>query len=127
MRHAFPRKTFAAALGLLLASAAAPIALADPPGYAFTYPYSSANVPVTPSAEDLQIAAANRKADQALATAQQALREAQAASASRQSAAAATTPRAIVDGHHVQPRRDEGGADGVDNDLLREILGNTAR
>ena len=131
MRHAFPRKTFAAGLGLLFAAAAAPIALADAPGSYFVYPNSSANAPVTPSATDVQIAAANRKADQALATAQQALREAQAASASRQSAMAGTPPRErsrpIVDGHHVQPRRDESGADGLDNGLFQEIIRNAAR
>ncbi|HEX9490733.1 MAG TPA: hypothetical protein VF930_10635 [Stellaceae bacterium] len=91
MYHAFLRKTFAAGLGLLLASAAAPIALADVPGYEFqdfdqqssaihsgitaraaTDAPNDASVPQS----DAQIAAANRKADQALATAQQALREA---------------------------------------------------
>ena len=94
MHHTFLRKTFAAGLGLLLASAAVPIALADVPGYEFqdfdqqssathsaitaraaTDAPNAASVPQP----DAQIAAANRKADQALATAQQALREAQQA------------------------------------------------
>ena len=85
MNHALLRKTFAAGLGLLLASAAAPIALADVPGYEFQDidQHSSANASgsaaSTSTATDAQIEAANRKADQALATAQQALREAQQA------------------------------------------------
>jgi hypothetical protein len=94
MCPAFLRKTFAAALGLLLASAAAPIALADPPGYYFKdFPQFSANASgrAASTATDAQIAAANRKADQALATAQQALREAQLASTSRESALAVGT------------------------------------
>jgi hypothetical protein len=151
MYHASLRKTFAAGLGLLLASAAAPIALADVPGYLFQDfdQHSSANASggtadtssgsAASTTTDAQIAAANRKADQALATAQQALREAQA-STSRESVAAVSTPtrdhsRPIVDGHHVQPRRDDmcslsqhssdcrgGTANGVDNDLLQQIL-----
>ncbi len=64
----------------------------------------------------------------------------EAASASRESAPAASAPtrmhlRPIVDGHHVQPRRDDmcpllhrssdcqdDNANGVDDDLLQEIL-----
>jgi hypothetical protein len=151
MYHASLRKTFAAGLGLLLASAAAPIALADVPGYLFQDfdQHSSANASggtantssgsAASTTTDAPIAAANRKADQALATAQQALREAQATT-SRESVAAVSTPtrdhsRPIVDGHHVQPRRDNmcslsqhssdcrgGTANGVNNDLLQEIL-----
>jgi hypothetical protein len=84
MYHASLRKTFAAGLGLLLASAAAPIALADVPGYEFQdFDQPSANASgsaaSTSTATDAQIEAANRRADQALATAQQALREAQQA------------------------------------------------
>ena len=94
MRHASLRNTFAAGLGLLLASAAAPIALADPPGYNFPdWQQSSANASGSAArtsagsvATGAQIAAASRKADQALTTAQQALRVAQQASTSRQSA-----------------------------------------
>ncbi|HEX9586564.1 MAG TPA: hypothetical protein VGA15_02300 [Bradyrhizobium sp.] len=77
------RLTTAATLGLLLASVAAPIALADVPGYEFQD--FDQNLSVTDSggaaraATDAQIAAANRKADQALATAQEAIREAQQA------------------------------------------------
>ena len=145
MSHVFLTKTFAAGLGLLLALAAAPIALADPPGYYFqdSDPHSSVNASgiAASTANDAQIAAANRKANQALATAQQALRAAQRASTSRESAPAVSTPnrehvRPIVDGHHVQPRRDEmcslshrssdcvGAAVrmGLDKDLLQEIL-----
>jgi hypothetical protein len=152
MYHASLRKTFAAALGLLLASAAAPIALADVPGYLFQDfdQHSSANASggtantssgsAASTTIAAPIAAANRKADQALATAQQALREAQRASASREAAPAVSAPtrdhsRPIVDGHHVQPRRDDmcslsqhssdcrgGTANGVDNDLLQQIL-----
>lgn len=139
---------FTAGLGLLLASAAAPIALADPPGYYFQdLPPSSANASSNASsiATDAQIAAANRKADQALMTAQEALCEAQQALSSRESALALSAqtrehPRPIVDGHHVQPRRDDvcallhrspdcrkASANGVDNDLLQEILRNAAR
>jgi len=132
-------------LVLLLASAAAPFAIADP----LDQPHASGATSrkAASTANDGQIAAANRKADEALATAQQALveaqqalREAQKAPTSRESAAAASTAtqersRPIVDGHHVQPRRDDvcgrlpassdcrgGDADAVDNDLYREIL-----
>ena len=73
----------AAGLGLLLASVAAPIALADVPGYLFQDfdQHSPANDSgsAARAATDAQIAAANRKADQALATARQAVREAQQA------------------------------------------------
>ena len=135
MRHAFLRNTFAAGLGLLLASAAVPIALADPPGYYFQdwqHPSANASGSAASTATEAQIAAANRKADQALATAQQALREAQQASTSRESAPTVGTStrehsRPIVDGHHVQPRRDESGANGVDNGLFQEIIRNAAR
>lgn len=46
MSHVFLRKTFAAALGLALASAAAPTAFADTPGYLFRdfEPQSSTSV-----------------------------------------------------------------------------------
>jgi hypothetical protein len=77
------RLTTAAGLGLLLASVAAPIALADVAGYEFLDldERSSANDSgrASHAATDTQIAAANRKADQALATAQEAIREAQQA------------------------------------------------
>jgi len=130
----------------IFAQGLAPIvALANP----VEYPRSPANASrgASSTAIDAQIAAANRKADEALATAQQALveaqqalREAQKAPTSRESAAAASTAtqersRPIVDGHHVQPRRDDvcgllpasldcrgGDADAVDSDLFREIL-----
>ena len=123
------------------------------PVVAFADPVEHARTPATASrgasstANEAQIAAANRKADEALATAQQALveaqqalREAQRASTSSESApAAGTSPRErsrpIVDGHHVQPRRDDvcgllpassncrgGDEDAVDSDLFREIL-----
>ena len=92
MHHASLRNTFAAGLGLLLASAAAPIALADPgyksPDWQQSSATASGNAARTAGsvATDAQIAAASRKADQALTTAQQALRLAQQASTSRQSA-----------------------------------------
>ena len=136
---------FAQGLAFLVASGAAPLAFANasedprPPANASRGARSTAN--------DAQIAAASRKADQALATAEralreahEALREAQQAPTSRESALAAGTStrehlRPIVDGHHVQPRRDDvcdllptssdcrgGNADGVDSDLFREIL-----
>ncbi len=83
MSHAFLRNTFAAGLGLLLASAAAPIALADTSGYLFRDfdQHSSANASgsAASTATEAQVVAANRKADQALATARQAIREAQQA------------------------------------------------
>jgi len=73
------RLTTAAGLGLLLASLAAPIALAETPGYLFQdfNQQSSANDSgsAARAATDAKISAANRKADQALATAQQAIRE----------------------------------------------------
>ena len=73
----------AAGLGLLLASLAAPIALADTPGYLFRDldQHSSANDSgsAVRAATAAQIAAANQKADQALATARQAIREARQA------------------------------------------------
>lgn len=70
MRHVSLRKIFAAGLGLLLASTAAPIAVADPPGYDFKdLPPSSAIASGSAASTDAQIAAANRKADQALTTA----------------------------------------------------------
>jgi hypothetical protein len=67
----------ATGLGLVLASAAAPIALADPPGYYFQD--SGRQSWANNSGSTAQIEAANRKADQALATALQAIREAQEA------------------------------------------------
>ena len=75
------RLTTAAALGLLLASVAAPIALADVPGYEFQDfdSSTSASGSAARTATDAQIAAANRKADQALATARRAERETQQA------------------------------------------------
>lgn len=146
MRYVSLRKTFAARLALVLASAAAPIALADPPGYYFQdLPLSSAIASGSAASTDAQIAAANRKADQALTTAKQALREVQQALSSGESAAAVSAqarehPHLIVDGHRVQPRRDdmcgllhrssdcrEGSADGVDSDLLQEVLRNAGR
>jgi hypothetical protein len=121
------------------------VAFADP----VEYPRSPANAPrgASSTANDAQIAAANRKADEALATAQralveaqQALREAQKAPTSRELAPATGTSaqehlRPIVDGHHVQPRREDvcgllptssdcrgGNTDGVDSDLFHDIL-----
>jgi hypothetical protein len=91
------------------------------------------------ASNDAQIAASNRKAIQALAMAERALRGAQRVPTARESAPASSASsrerlRPIVDGHHVQPRHDDvcdplpasdcrrGNADGVDSDLLREIL-----
>ena len=75
------RLTTAAGLGLLLASVAAPIALADVPGYVFRdfdqNPSVSDAGGVARAGTDGVIAAVNRKADQALATAQEAIREVQ--------------------------------------------------
>ena len=77
------RLTATAGLGLLLAFVAPPMALADVPGYEFQdfEQHSSANASgsaaSTITETDAQIAAANRKADQALATAQEAIRDAQ--------------------------------------------------
>jgi hypothetical protein len=69
------RLTATAGLGLLLASVAAPIALADVPGYEFQdFDRQSS---AYDSASAAQIVAAHRKADEALATAQEAIREAQ--------------------------------------------------
>jgi hypothetical protein len=69
----------------------------------------------------------------------------EAASASREPAPAASAPtrmplRPIVDGHRVQPRRDDicnllhrlsdcrdGNANGVDDDLLQEVLRHSAQ
>jgi hypothetical protein len=120
-------------------------ALADP----LDYPRSSANASrgAGSTTKDAQIAAANRKADEALATAQRALREADDALREAQRAPTSREPapetgmstrersRPIVDGHHVQPYRDDlcgllpasldcraGNADAVDSDLFREIL-----
>jgi hypothetical protein len=74
------RLTTAAGLGLLLASLAAPIALADTPGYLFRdFAQQSSATDSGSATSDAQIAAANRKADQALATAQEAILEAQQA------------------------------------------------
>jgi hypothetical protein len=126
------------------------VAFADP----VEYQRSPANASrgASSTANDAQIAAANRKADEALKTAQQALVEAQQAlrvsqkaPPSSESAAAAGTAtrersRPIVDGQHVQPRRDDvcgrlpassdcrgGDAHAVDNDLYREILRRAAQ
>jgi hypothetical protein len=129
---------FTQGLAFLVASAAAPLAFAD----AVEYPRPPANASrgAGSTANDAQIAAANRNADQALAMAERALREAQRAPTSRESAPASGTStrerlRPIVDGHHIHPRRDDvcdllpassdcwgGNADGVDSDLFREIL-----
>ena len=136
---------FAQGLAPLGASAAAPRAFAAPLEY--PRPPASASRGAHSTANDAQIAAANRKADQALATAERALREphearweTRQAPTSRESAPASGTStrgrlRPIVDGHHVQPRRDDvcdllptssdcggGNADRVESDLLREIL-----
>ena len=136
---------FAQGLAPLDASAAAPLAFAnasDDPRFP-----ANASRGARSTANDAQIAAANRKADQALATAERALREAhealrgaQQAPTARESAPASGTStrerlRPIVDGHHVQPRGDDvcdrlpassdcrgSNADEVDGDLLREIL-----
>jgi hypothetical protein len=76
------RLTAAAGLGLLLASVAAPIALADVPGYYFqnlNQPSSATDSRIAAGAATAaQIGVANRKADQALAIALQAIREAEA-------------------------------------------------
>ena len=73
MGHAYLKKTFAAGLGLFIVSAAAPIALADVPGYLFEDPGQRSPANASHSAagivSDGQIAAANQKPDQALATA----------------------------------------------------------
>ena len=83
------RPTVAAAIGVFLASIAAPMALADVPGYdpLANVPEYAQHAPVTgtgsatAASADAQIAAANRTADQALATAEAALRAAQRAHA----------------------------------------------
>jgi hypothetical protein len=76
------RLTAAAGLGLLLASVAAPIALADVPGYDFQDFNQSSSATdsrsATGAATAAQIGVADRKADQALALARQAIREAEA-------------------------------------------------
>jgi hypothetical protein len=132
----------AAGFGLLLASAAAPIALADPPGYYFKdfpSPSAIASSRAAGAATDAQIAAINRKADQALETARLALREAQQAFATRESTPGIGTSarerlRPVVDGRHVQPRPDDicglshrsldcRTANAADDHLFREILG----
>ena len=129
---------FAEGLALLVASAAAPLAFAD----ALEYPRLPANASrgARSTANDAQIAAANRRADHAPAMTERALQEAQQAPTARESAPASGTStrerlRPIVDGHHVQPRRDDvcdllptssdcrgGNVGGVDSDLFREIL-----
>ncbi len=77
------RLTTGAGLGLLLASLAAPTALADVPGYLFQdfdqHSPASDSGGAARAPTDARIEAANRKADQALATARQAIREAQQA------------------------------------------------
>jgi hypothetical protein len=77
------RLTTAAGLGLVVASLAAPIALADAPGYEFQdfdqQSSASGSGSPAPTATDARIAAAYWKADQALATAREALRDAQQA------------------------------------------------
>lgn len=86
MNRAFVRTGFAAGLGLLAVSAAAPIALADPPGYYFRdwqRPSANLSAGIARPAPDAEIEALNRKADQALATAQQALMAAQQSSQTR--------------------------------------------
>ena len=81
MRHDFITTGFAAGLGLFALCAAAPIALADPPGYYFQdwnqRPTAMPSVGIDRAQSDAQIEAVNRKAEQALATAQQALRKAE--------------------------------------------------
>ena len=80
MNRVFVKTGFAAGLGLLALTAAAPLALADVPGSYFPdwqqrpAGVSDSIARTTPNA---QIAALDRKADQALATAQQALMAAQ--------------------------------------------------
>jgi hypothetical protein len=73
----------AATLGVLLAFAAGPVALADVPGYVFgdfdQNPSASAPVVAAGPSTEGEIAAANQRADQALETAQEAIREAQQA------------------------------------------------
>ena len=145
MARGFAAAIFAQGLAPLGASAAAPLAFAD--ALEYPRPPDSASRGARSTANDAQIAAANRKADQALATAERALREAHEALQEaeqtptfRESAPVSSTStrerlRPIVDGHHVQPRRDDvcdllptasdcrgGNADGVDSDLFREIL-----
>jgi predicted RNA-binding protein associated with RNAse of E/G family len=65
------RLTTTAALGLLLASVAAPIALADVPGYEFQ--------DLDQQSSAVHSGITNRNADEALALARQALRDAQQA------------------------------------------------
>jgi hypothetical protein len=134
-------KALGCATAIFAQGLASVVAFADP----LQYPRSPANA--SRGANDAQFAAANRKAEEALATAQralveaqEALRETQRASTPPESAPATGTStrersRPIVDGHHVQPRRDDlcgllpasldcrgGDADAVDSDLFREIL-----
>jgi hypothetical protein len=74
-RQVLRRTSLAAALILM----AAPVALADPPGYYFQdFGLSSAaknSESSASTASDVQLASVNRKADQALATAREALRQ----------------------------------------------------
>jgi hypothetical protein len=74
------RLTTAAALGLVFASVAAPLAFADVPGYELQDLDQQSTVTnsclTARAAIDAQIAAANRKADEALTTAQKAMQHA---------------------------------------------------
>jgi hypothetical protein len=76
-RQVLRRTSLAAALILT----AAPVALADPPGYYFQDFGLSSPAKTSESsastASDVQLASINRKADQALATAREALRQVQ--------------------------------------------------
>lgn len=96
MNRAFVKTGFAAGLGLLALSAAAPNALADPPGSYFQDwnqgPSANASVSIFSPSTDAQIEAVNRKADQALATAQQALIEAQQQTTRKRDMAASLLP-----------------------------------
>ena len=83
MNRVFVKTGFAAGLGLLALAAAAPIALADAPGTYFLDPPANVSDSIARTAPDAQVEALNRKADQALATAQQALMVAQQSSQKR--------------------------------------------
>jgi hypothetical protein len=76
------------------------------------------------ASNDAQIAASNRKAIQALAMAERALRGAQRVPTARESAPASSASSRHDDVCDPLPASDcrRGNADGVDSDLLREIL-----
>jgi hypothetical protein len=109
MCHASLRKTLVAGLALILAPAAAAVALADPPGYLFQdfdqQSSGNASSNAVGAATSAQIAAVNRKADQAVGTARQALQEAQQVSASRASAVGDPTQWAALAPSHLSARR----------------------